>query len=203
MKRSLDICPKRRMGEPKCAGSSAPIRARHPNGAHSTKIKSPMCSQAAGTIGSAGFQRHRSIGRGVFKSAPGQHPETGEGNAARPGESQRARHSHRALSFREHGRSRLSVGYSATRYFPVVGIHNHFRELTTAVGDGATWVMLKPSAPFKLAYLCFDARNRDAETLTAFRAGEVGMKSETLPKPFSILWKTPLCSPATQTETRD
>jgi len=57
----------------------------------------------------------------------------------------------------------------ATRYSPVVGVHNRFtypnasEPTTTAVGNGDTTVILSPNSPFKMAYICFDGRNLGAE----------------------------------------
>ena len=68
----------------------------------------------------------------------------------------------------------FATDLKASHYTPVVGIHNAFHtpdgvEHITAVGNGDTTVILPPQSPFKMAYICFDARNIAAE-----RSADVG-----------------------------
>ncbi len=82
-----------------------------------------------------------------------------------------------------------AANINATRYTPVVGIHNNFSyqngsTSVTAVGNGDTTVMLPPSAPFKMAYICFDPRNPQAEAQFGVPSGggwhEIGDAAETV-----------------------
>jgi hypothetical protein len=79
------------------------------------------------------------------------------------------------------------------RYFPVqsgdgLGIHNKFfktgQNQTTAVGGGNTVVILPPISPFKMAYICFDARNPTNEAQLGVPSGggwhEIGDSAETV-----------------------
>jgi hypothetical protein len=83
------------------------------------------------------------------------------------------------------GKARLN----AEKYFPVVGIHNFFftengSKIQTAVNDGATVVIPKGIAPFKMAYICFEPRNETAESLAGLPSGggwhEIGDPAETV-----------------------
>jgi len=87
---------------------------------------------------------------------------------------------------------------NADRYFPVggSGIHNEFPEngtRITAVGHGNTLVMIKPPSPFKLAYICFDARNPHEEAKFGVPSGggwhEIGDPAETV---FNTLEEAPV-----------
>jgi hypothetical protein len=79
---------------------------------------------------------------------------------------------------------------NADRYFPVpgLGIHNEFiqdsKSVITAVGHGNTLVMIKQPSPFKLAYICFDARNTEEEAKYGVPSGsgwhEIGDPAETV-----------------------
>ena len=76
------------------------------------------------------------------------------------------------------------------RYFPVPGngIHAEYPERggkrITAVGQGNTLVMEKSPAPFKMAYICFDARDREKERQFGAPSGggwhEIGDPAETV-----------------------
>jgi hypothetical protein len=82
---------------------------------------------------------------------------------------------------------------NASRYFPVIGIHNAYYDPTgkkfdTAVGNGAT-TTLDPAnpgvtAPFKMAYICFNPRDVRAETIAHAPSGggwhEIGDPAETV-----------------------
>jgi hypothetical protein len=85
---------------------------------------------------------------------------------------------------------------NAKRFFPVTppGIHSGYyddsgKEYTTAVGNGATTLFDSPqmdppgTAPFKMAYICFDKRNLEAEKAGAPSGGgwhEIGDPAETV-----------------------
>jgi hypothetical protein len=82
---------------------------------------------------------------------------------------------------------------NASRYFPVIGIHNAYYDpagsrFDTAVGNGAT-TTLDPAnpgvtSPFKMAYICFDPRNIAAESVAHAPSGggwhEIGDPAETV-----------------------
>jgi hypothetical protein len=73
---------------------------------------------------------------------------------------------------------------NASHYTPVIGIHNDFLGQATAVGNGDTTVILPPKSPFKMAYICFDGRNIDAERSMNVPSGggwhEIGDPAETV-----------------------
>jgi hypothetical protein len=63
-------------------------------------------------------------------------------------------------------RHQFGQGYNQTPYNPQ-SIHARFpsggRMLTTGVGQGWTWVLSNPPAPFKVMYTCFERRRADLE----------------------------------------
>jgi len=81
-------------------------------------------------------------------------------------------------------KKKFAQDLNASHYTPVVGIHNDFLGQATAVGNGDTTVILPPKSPFKMAYICFDGRNIDAErSMNAPSGGgwhEIGDPAETV-----------------------
>lgn len=77
-----------------------------------------------------------------------------------------------------------AFGNHSNFYATIPGVHNVFDGAITAVGDATSWVLWPEPAPFKMAYLCFDPRDEEAEADTGAPSGggwhELGDPAETV-----------------------
>lgn len=136
----------------------------------------------------------------LLAQVPGTKQNLGKGNLLDPEKVSVQGKNDGSFPFQKMGDDSFGQDINGDRYFPVPGngIHAQFpvgngQMQTTAVGQGNTLVMIKAPAPFKLAYICFDARNPSEEAKFGVPSGggwhEIGDPAETV---FNTLENAPV-----------
>jgi len=135
----------------------------------------------------------------MLKLVPPAKQKLGKGTLLDPENVSVQKRGDQTYAFQLMGAPNFGADIHGDRYFPVPGsgIHNEFpkdgQTRITAVGHGNTLVMEKAPAPFKLAYICFEARNRAEEARLGVPSGggwhEIGDPAETV---MNVLEKAPV-----------